>query len=145
MGMANGAADSSECRIVLYLIGSGASREEAATTLAHEIFHCVQAATYSPGQYGAYRSEGGAAWWIEGSAEWFASLALPDDSMYQSRVDEFDALSPDTPLHLMSYSALPLFLWHAQRHGNPATMLFLSGMADAAEESAQLRAMEASL
>src|SRR3546814_9018180 len=65
MAMANGAADSSECRIVLYLIGSGASREEAATPLAHEIFHCVQAATYSTGQYGAYRSEGGAAWWTE--------------------------------------------------------------------------------
>ncbi len=119
MAMANGAADSSECQIVLYLIGSGASREEAATTVAHEIFHCVQAATYSPGQYGAYRRVGGAAWWIEGSAKWFASLALPDDSMYQSRVDTFDALSPDTPLHRMTYSALPFFLWHAQRHWQP--------------------------
>jgi hypothetical protein len=145
MAMANGTADSSECQIVLYLIGSGASREEAATTVAHEIFHCVQAATYSPGQYGAYRREGGAAWWIEGSAEWFASLALPDDSMYQARVDAFDELSPDTPLHRMTYSALPFFLWHAQHHGNPATMLFLSGMADAPEEAEQLQAMEASL
>lgn len=145
MAMASGAADSSECRIVLYLIGSGASREEAATTVAHEIFHCVQAATYSPGQYDAYRREGGAAWWIEGSAEWFASLALPDDSMYQSRVDAFDDLSPDTPLHRMTYSALPFFLWYAQRHGNPAVMLFLAGMADSAAEADQLAAMEASL
>lgn len=145
MAMANGAADSSECHVVLYLIGAGASREEAATTVAHEIFHCVQAATYSPGQYGAYRREGGAAWWVEGSAEWFASLALPDDSMHQSRVDSFDELSPHTPLHRMRYNALPFFLWYAQRHGNPALMLFLSGMADAPEEVEQLRAMEASM
>src|SRR3546814_20037256 len=119
--------------IVLYLIGSGASREEAATTLAHEIFHCVQAATYSPGQYGAYRSEGGAAWWIEGSDEWFASLALPDDSMYQSRVDEFDALAPDTQLHLIRYSALPFFLWHAQRPGHPPPRMFPSALAPGAD------------
>jgi hypothetical protein len=145
MAMANGAADSPECQIVLYLIGTGASREEAATTVAHEIFHCVQAATYSPGQYGAYRRDGGAAWWIEGSAEWFASLALPDDSLYQGRIDNFDALSVDTPLHAMTYDALPFFLWHAQRHGNPATMLFLSGMADSPLAAEQVRAMEASL
>lgn len=145
MGMANGAADSDECLIVLYLISAGGSHEEAAATVAHEIFHCVQAATFSPGQYGAYRSEGGAAWWIEGSAEWFSSLALPDDSIYQERVDSFDAISPDTPLHEMTYSALPFFLWHAQRHGNSATMVFLSGMADSSAASEQMQAMAASL
>lgn len=135
-----------ECQIVLFLLGPGAGADHAATVIAHEIFHCVQKANLSPGQMTSHTADGhGGAWWMEGSAEWFASAAVPELSTMQDRVDEFDANSPTTPLFHMNYEAVPFFFWLVGERGETAVLPFLAGMADRSSDSAQAAAMRDSM
>jgi len=137
-----------ECRIVLYLLSPGASRRLAAWVTTHEIFHCVQVANLSPAQMssGGGGTGSGGDWWMEGSASWFAALALPDDhEWYQADIREFDARSPTTPINRLGYDALPFFLWLGAERSPPGVMRFLAGMADSNAETAQRRAMAAAL
>src|SRR5690606_16183509 len=77
-----------ECQVVIFLLGPGAGAEHAASVTAHEIFHCVQKANLSPELMTSHTADRkGGAWWMEGSAEWFASAAAPELSGFQRRVD----------------------------------------------------------
>ncbi len=132
-----------ECRIVLYLLSSGAGRRMAATVTAHEIFHCVQAANLTQEQMnsGGAGTGAGGDWWLEGSAEWFAAVALPDAGLLPNDVDTFDRLSPTTPLNRLAYSASVFFLWLGAEDGADRIVPFLQGMASSSSESAQRAAM----
>jgi hypothetical protein len=130
----------SECTIRLYLAGPGNSREHAAFTVAHEIFHCVLLANLRPEQLG-HRAD----WWMEGSAEWFAAIAVPDASALPSRIGNFDTHSETTPLYHMSYEAVVFFLWLDQTHGRTSILPFLRQMADQPGDQAQIAAMRAAL
>ncbi len=135
-----------ECQVVIFLLGPGGGAEHAAAVTAHEIFHCVQKATLSPELMTSHTADGkGGAWWMEGSAEWFASAAAPELSGFQRRVDAFEEASPDTPLHHMSYRAVVFFWWYVGRHGDAAVLPFLSGMAAESSDRAQTAAMAAAL
>lgn len=136
-----------ECHVVVYLIGPAREAEHAALSLAHEIFHCVHAANLRPEQIAttAAGTGSGGDWWIEGSADWFAALALPDAGTLRDRVVGFDAASPTTPLNRMAYDALPFFLWLGQELSPPGVMSFLRRMADERSESAQRAAMMSAL
>ncbi|NEX91469.1 hypothetical protein [Caulobacter sp. 17J65-9] len=138
---------SDECQIVFFLLGAGATHERGAAVVAHEIFHCVQKANLSPGQMTSMTEAGdGGAWWIEGSAAWFASAALPEaDAYLQRHLDTFDASSPETPLFRMRYAAAPFFFWLAGDRGEDRMLSFLSGMADRIDERAQITAMREAL
>lgn len=133
-----------ECHVTLFLISFAGLEEFAASATAHEIFHCVQRASLSPEQRGSY-GVGSGSWWVEGSAEWFASHAVTDLALLQDRVDAFDASSASTPLYQMEYEAIPFFLWYAQRHGADQVLTFLSGMADRRGAAAQMQAMQDAL
>src|SRR5690606_32516198 len=102
-----------ECLIALHLLAGRAAIAEAAYVVAHEIFHCVQFATLSAAQMssGATGTGSGGDWWLEGSAEWFAGLAVSDREVLSGRVARFDRLSADTTLYEMAYPAAVFFLW----------------------------------
>lgn len=124
-----------ECQVVYYL--DGALPGETAGVIAHELFHCVQAATFSPGQNKSYREHGGGAWWTEGSAVWFSSLALPDPLNYQELAFEFADLVQVKPLYRHDYPAFVFFLWLAQVDGVGGVLPFLAGMPQGTSDAAQ--------
>jgi hypothetical protein len=141
-------ASADECRITLWLLGPGARASYAASVVAHELFHCVQAASTSRAQMFSYPRPGfpgGGAWWQEGSADWFSTLAVPAPRFLDDRVTAFDAHSPDTALDMMSYDAYVFFAWLGQTHGPEAVMPFLRSMASSASSGAQHAAMAAAL
>lgn len=84
-------------------------------TIAHEFFHCVQ-----------YREFASAGWWVEGSAEWFASLVYQGTAFSDGWVAEFDNVSSRTPVTQMDYAAVVLFWWLHQNYGSDQIIGLLS-------------------
>lgn len=139
---------SSECKITVYLLGPASRPEYAAWVIAHEIFHCVQTANLTEGQLASPAGlgvGGGGNWWFEGSASWFAALAVADIGNTDSEVDAFDATSATTPLNRMAYETSTFFLWLGAEDSPAGVMRFLHGMAESADESAQRAAMAGAL
>lgn len=136
-----------ECVVVFYLLGGGAGGAYAATSIVHEIFHCLQDATLDPAQMGsgAAGTGGGGDWWIEGSAEWFTALALPDAGLLPERAAAFDADSAARSLNDMAYGAAMFFLWLGEAQGPAAILPFLHAMAPSPAAGAQWSAMGAAL
>ena len=130
-----------ECLISLYALAPGATDGSMATTVAHEIFHCVQGATYAGPKYDSYGA--GGAWWIEGAAEAFAAAAVPESAAYTDRSADFDAaVEARTALNAMEHEAVHFFYWLMQgRGGLAALMPFQDAMADAGGAEAQHAAM----
>ncbi len=136
-----------ECRIAVYLVGPASRPAFAAWLIAHEIFHCVQVANLSAEQMatGSIGVGGGGDWWIEGSATWFAALAVPAPAILPDLVAEFDSASPTTPLDEMAYAAAPFFLWLGVDSSPPGVMRFLQSMAGDRAAAAQHAAMARAL
>lgn len=137
--------DPEECHIIVYLVG--ADPAYIASDVAHEIFHCIQDANLSDLQMssGSVGTGGGGDWWLEGSADWFAMLALPERGRLDSRIAAFDEYSPTQPLNEMAYASVVFFLWLGGDASPPAVMTLLSGMAESADVPAQRRAMASAL
>ncbi len=137
-----------ECLITLWLLGPAARAEHAGAVIAHELMHCVQFASLTDGQMGsatAGGASGGGTWWMEGSADWFSTLALPAAPFIAGRVRRFDIDSPTVALNLMTYDAFVYFAWLGGTHGPNAVLPFLHGMAESADASAQQSAMRDAL
>ena len=143
------AGTETECQVVFFVLGPGGFEEHAAAVIAHEIFHCVQKASLSPEQNNTILDVGdearGGAWWREASADWFASMAVDGPAYFQTRADRFDAESASTPLHHMSYQALPFFWWLSGEDGEAAVLPFLAGMATGTSDREQTTAMREAL
>lgn len=141
-------APNGECLITLWLLGPAARMERAGSVIAHELMHCVQFASLSAEQMGSATpggASGGGTWWMEGSADWFSTVALPAAPYIAGRVGRFDADSPSTALNLMTYDAFVFFAWLGGTRGVDAVMPFLHGMAGSSAVSAQHAAMRAAL
>ena len=136
-----------ECRVIVYLAGPGSLPEYAAFVIAHELFHCVQTANLTEAQMrtGSEGAGGGGDWWLEGSANWFAALALPDAGPLPEYVGDFDAQSSETALNRMAYGAVVFFLWLGAEESPPGVMTFLRQMASSRGDSAQHGAMASAL
>lgn len=136
-----------ECIVAFYLLGRGVRPEFTATTVAHEIFHCLQKATLDPALMasGSGGLGGGGDWWIEGSAEWFTALALPDLGPLGERAAGFDSYSPGTALNDLAYEAAIFFLWLGGAEGPGRVLPFLSRMAPDRSSSAQWAALAGAL
>ncbi len=65
-------------------------------TIAHELFHCVQGATW-PDQFLMY-DEGGA-WWVEGTAQFIAHWIYPVPTDLKERSETFADAAQIAPLH----------------------------------------------
>ncbi|WP_428541662.1 hypothetical protein [Profundibacter sp.] len=81
-------------------------------TIAHEFFHCVQFSDFS-------HAEGqlGTAWWVEGTAEWFASMVYQGTPYSDDWVAGFDSDSATTPITEMEYETVVFFWWLSQTYG----------------------------
>jgi hypothetical protein len=134
-----------ECQITLWLLGPGATADHGAAVVAHELFHCVQDASLSQAQMRTVEGSSSGRWWIEGSASWFMTLAVPAPAYMRTRVAVFDRDSPRVALNQMSYDAYVFFAWLAGAHGMEAVMPFLHAMAPSADEAAQRAAMTRAL
>lgn len=133
-----------ECLITLWLLGRAARADRAGPVIAHELMHCVQFASLTAGQMGSATpggASGGGTWWMEGSADWFGTVALPAAPFIAGRVNRFDIDSPRVALNLMTYDAFVFFAWLGGAQGPDAVLPFLHGMAESSHASAQQAAM----
>lgn len=146
-GQAEFRNDDGECHVIFFLAGPASDTAYAASIVAHELFHCVQVANLTTAQVtsGANGTGAGGDWWLEGSASWFAALAVPDPGTMPEEVAEFDRFSPTTPLNRQAYSAAPFFLWLGAELGPEGMLPFLRNMAGSNAEAAQRAAMAAAL
>lgn len=136
-----------ECLIVFWLLGA-AHADEIDGLIAHELFHCVQIASLSNGQMTSAApggNPGGGTWWMEGSADWFSTLALPAPPFIAGRVSRFDTDSPTVALNMMSYDAFVFFAWLGGVDHPDGVLPFLHRMAETSDESAQRTAMSGAM
>jgi hypothetical protein len=127
-----------ECKVIFYKTSEEVSLERFLFTYAHEIFHCVQGATW-PGLHDGAE----AGWWIEGSAEYFAHVANPNSAEGDAFVNAFDDASPRDALPDMDYAAVVFFLWLGGREEPRGVRAFLDHMATGSGRNAQLAALRA--
>ena len=138
----SGLSDDHECIVTSYLLGPAGEGDGVAYNVAHEIFHCIQIASLSPEQ--SATATGGGAWWAEGSAEYFAGLALPELGDIHGRAAEFDnGVADEQALNEQSYGMAVFFHWFHARSGPGQLMTFLAGMAPSPGAGAQHDAMRA--
>ena len=109
------------------------SRARAATSVAHEIFHCIQRASLTPDQVA-----GRAPWWVEGSATWFSGLALPEIVAPGLAGLARDYAQSEAPLYEMDYQAAIFFHWLAGVRGPQSVMAALRQAATSDAEGAQV-------
>ena len=133
-----------ECLITQFLLGRGGDPDELAVTVAHEIFHCLQFASLSLGQM---RTIGrGGDWWVEGSAEYFSALAVPESLEFTDRSAGFNAaVEEGVALNAMAHEAVIFFYWLHQLSGPSGLMPFMRGMAEDGSASAQHARMRAEM
>lgn len=123
---------SEECAVTLYKIPSGYDERHFDFLFAHELFHCAQFRSF-PGASGAAND-----WWLEGSAEHFAHMAVPDAGDF-GWYRAFDSRSADEPLTALSYENVVFFHWLQMREGPEGVAAFLSAMPGDGDQTAALR------
>lgn len=95
------------CPVTFYKGDVRASGAEFGFVLSHEVFHCIQYATWPhantlPSVH-------------EATAEYFAYLATGSNA--RGDIADFDARIHDTPIDRMSYAAVPYYLWLGDKRG----------------------------
>jgi hypothetical protein len=130
-----------ECLVTIFGLAAGAIDGSMPVTVAHEMFHCVQGATYAGAKYQSYGD--GGAWWIEGTAEAFAAVAIPESLRYTDRSGDFDAsVEAGYALDRMLHQSVHFFYWLMQERGGIAALMpFQDVMADTGGREAQWAAM----
>ncbi|GJL92250.1 hypothetical protein [Hyphococcus sp.] len=133
-----------ECLVDVYMLSNMGGPEYTPFVIAHEIFHCIQNASLTPGQLNTQMTEG--AWWTEGSADYFAALAAPDSVVARGRAQNFEnGVDANAPLYDYTYGATIFFFWFHEERGPSQLMPFLHQMADVNTDAAQRDAMRATL
>lgn len=134
-----------ECLITLFGGGRFTLYESAVrVTAAHEIFHCVQYASLSAGQMGTVGTNGD--WWIEGTAEYFSAVAVPDSFAETDRGARFsEAVAEGRALYEMRHEMGVFFSWWLGSDGLGQLMPFMRNMPADSSPAAQRAAMRATL
>lgn len=138
-----------QCHVSVFVGSTGGDPDYVTFVMAHEMFHCVQMATWEDGEGLACTGEDELefcnSWWVEGSAEYFANLAFPGTNHSSYNVTDFHSKSGDTSLINMSYENVVLFSWIDQRLGPPRVRAFLQRVANSADPESARAAAEAAL
>ena len=109
--------------------------------LAHEAFHCVQGWSFPSEALGG---AGGASWWIEGTANFFAGLVHEDQQALAALGVQFAQSIGTKPLTQQAYASVPFFAYLWQQ--GPGVMAsFFKGLSDQPNELAQMMATEAAV
>lgn len=112
-----------ECLIQFYKTSTAVGTEEFIFVIAHEIFHCVQDQSWSRAT-----ARGADRWWTEGSADYFAHLAVPERGLQAGMFYEFDRDSLTRSLTEMDYQNVVFFAWIGDTGGPAAVGAFLDQM-----------------
>lgn len=110
---------------VIFLPGGGPNLDYLRQTTAHEIFHCVTGASFSP-QLGP--SAEATEWWEEGGAEYFSNVAYPTIDSERQWDPLFDSRSKTQSLVRMDYDAYLFFQFLANREGDAGVIAFLHSL-----------------
>ena len=109
-----------QCLAIAFRMGSDYDAELAKFVLSHEMFHCVQYATW-PGSL----ASSGRDWWVEGAAEYFAHLAVPGTHYQDAFVRQFEERALTTSILDLSYHNVVFFSWLGGRSGPPGVKSFI--------------------
>lgn len=126
-----------ECTVTMYKLGGSVTVEEFVFTYAHEIFHCIQYATWL---HASVLPD--ADWWVEGTAEYFSHLVQQGTRHGDDFFAAFDSESNTKSLLEMTYGNVVLFLWLHQQSGAPAIRTFIEQMPRSPGRPAQLSALQ---
>lgn len=114
------------CEVNLYPeLWRDMSREALNFTLAHEMFHVVQEKVHPS----VDRCE--ATWWVEGTAEWFANLAVPGQDDSRVFLSSWDSAIRNLRLIDVEYPAVAFWFWAAELNG-PTYPLEVARLGEAA-------------
>ncbi len=113
-----------QCLVTGFPLGDLVTENLAVYQFSHEIFHCIQRATW-PGTIGA----SGSGWWREGSAHYFAELTIPGTRFADGPVARFESGALSTSLLDFSYENVVFFSWLGGRSGPPAVKAFIDRVA----------------
>lgn len=111
------------------------AENELRRTIAHELFHCSQDAHPILAIAGNSREEDG--WWIEGSAEYFAGLAIPESLPGRAFYDEFVAKIFSAPLYTLDYDGYVFFAFLGRERGTGAVVALLNSVTAASGETSE--------
>lgn len=111
-----------ECAVPVYKLGRAVPVDEFVMAAAHEVFHCAQRVTWPD----AYSADG--FWWMEGSAEYFSHLVMPESRLRDGWFAAFDERSTTEDLTAMLYENVVFFMFLAQEGGPVAVGDFLGAM-----------------
>lgn len=136
--------DSRDCVITIYVDigdtkGKGNVLQDYRNSVAHEVFHCIQGATW-PGQ--SLVSGGANDWWMEGTAQFVAHWIFPNPQDLKSRAARFAKEVQATPIHQTGTHGgqVVFFAWLAS--GNIYPILdFIAAMPTVKGEAAQRQAL----
>lgn len=87
-------------------IGTGDVLLDLRNTVAHELFHCVQFATWTPA-FVAENSD----WWIEGTAELMGHVVYENPTSLTAYMTPFAEQSHAKPITQLSYENVIFFSW----------------------------------
>lgn len=116
-----------ECPVAIYKSELGMDEDAFLFTIVHELFHCIQ--------YKVWDRVADADWWSEGSAEYFAQLAVPGVASGDGYFSQFDSEIFEKPLNEMSYEAVTFWAWLGAASGPPAVGRLISGLGADLESS----------
>ena len=106
------------------------------TTAAHELFHCVQYATW-PDLMAEYEQH---TWWVEGTAETVSQAVFPNFDFAFKEAHRFSDHFRDTPLTRLTYENVVFFSWVWAQ--DPQLMFkIISAMPVGGNEGAQQKAL----
>lgn len=114
--------------------------------IAHELFHCFQGLNLGRAYWGVagrgIRHHTFTAWWVEGSANYFADTLYPDSDyeIHKWRGD-FDRLSPDVSLVNMDYESVFFFQFLGARVTDEQIIDWLRRLPGRGDSDAQARAL----
>lgn len=103
------AKGSEECAVRIFpdaIKAEGDAIAELKTTLAHELFHCVQEATWP-----AQTAVDAARWWVEGSAELMGHVVFEAPGTLARRSADFATNARDIPITRGAYENVVFFAW----------------------------------
>ncbi|MEQ1541127.1 MAG: hypothetical protein ABL926_02635 [Novosphingobium sp.] len=105
-----------ECPVNYYKSHYAGTGGDFVFTLAHELFHCIQ--------FASFRAMPDQGWLVEGSAEYFAHLAKHQATIQFA--DQFNQAIPSTALDAMDYPAFVFYAWLGNANGPPKVKEFLA-------------------
>lgn len=127
MAITNGSGDNCAVYVddsaLAGLEGGDTAANQLRRTIAHELFHCAQDKDPTLSRAVFSRLEDG--WWMEGSAEYFAGLAIPEALPGSAFYDEFVARAFAGPLYTLDYDAYPFFAYLGRQRGAEAVVALL--------------------